>query len=88
MTEAVAKIIADAITEAVGGAFVSDVETNRAGENANLIDAIYALAASIRSAAREVGKEGAAGMGALEAVAFQIKEGCEQLALAIGGLRE
>lgn len=49
-------------------------------------DEIGDLANAVRFAAKEIGKEGAAGMGAIENLAVQTKEGLDDVAKGLEGL--
>ena len=51
-------------------------------------DAVNNLANAVESAAKEIGKEGASGMGAIELLAMQTYQGLSEVAVALGRIAD
>lgn len=87
-----AEHISEAIRQAadrVSTQFTSPNETDRNGENANIVDALFAIARALTWGAQTLGVNGASTpMGAIEVLSKEILDGSERIANAIGDLAE
>jgi hypothetical protein len=83
----------DDVQDLVYSALTTDAERNEAGEEgANVVDGLFAIARALERVGRAIDRLGnadaATPMGGLEALGGVLKDGMEQMASAISGLRE
>ena len=79
---------AEPIAEALRDTLISPNESDRNLEPANVTDGLFAIARAITFMAKELGKESAAGPGALEHLANKVEAGSQAVAVAIERLAD
>lgn len=82
--------IAQSISMAAHDSFVSETEPDRVGDASNVVDGLYAIARALDGVAHALNRLGTAdantGMGGLELVAKEVRDGFEGLASAVTAL--